>query len=460
MEKRYLFWTSFAVFFILVITCVSPFVLAEIEIEKEAIANTIIKEFSTPAVFNLTIKNKNIQTDYFKVDTQLDMTLQPMGSFKIEGNSEKNILLKAFFSEKAREQYTGSYAFAYYVKGQTTGRKDDSLTIKVVSLKNAVDIIVPESIGMHDKSLTITVDNKEKVILDLAVSIESELFEKEESIALIPDEEKDITVEIDPEKVWKEAGTYTVVITLGAEDYKLPITKSIELEPLIDIKTEEKKINLLFYQKTTITKTNIGNVPQTATVTLEKTSFAKGFTSFNTEPTSVEQQDNMLVHKWEKELGLGESLIVTSTTNFMLPLVLLLVVAGIASLYYHHKSRELVIRKKAVKAVTKTGEFVVKVALFVRNKGEEASNIEIVDRLPILATLHERFGAIKPDKIEPNRLIWHIDSLPKGEKRTFSYVVYSTVKVVGRLELPSAEALYTSKDKEKKTKSNRVYIIS
>lgn len=457
MEKRRLFF----IFLILVIACIAcPAAYAEIEIEKEAIASTVVKEFTTPAIFNLTIRNKNIQTDYFKVDTLLDITLQPSGSFKIEGNSEKNILLKAFFSKKAREQYIGNYAFSYYVKGQTTGIKEDSLMVKIVPLKDAVDIIMPESISMKDKILTITIDNKENVVLELEVSVESELFEKKESISLVSYEQRDITAELDPAKVWKEAGTYDVTITLAAEDYKLPLERSIKLEPLIDIETEEKKLNLIFYQKTTITKTNIGNVPQKATVELKKTSFAKGFTSFNIEPTSVEQEGNMLVHRWEKELGLGESLIVKSATNFMLPLVLLLVVVAVALLYYYYKSHELTIKKKAVKARTKTGEFVVKVALFIKNRGEEASKIKVIDKLPILAKLHERFGVIKPDKVERSKLTWHIDKLAKGEKRTFSYVVYSTVKVVGRLELPAAEATYVSKEKEKRAKSNRVYIIS
>ncbi len=458
MEKRCLFFA----FFIFMIACLlaCPFALAEIEIEKEAIVNTIIKEFTTPAIFNLTIKNKNIQTDYFKIDTLLDITLQPSGSFKIIGNSEENILLKAFFSEKEREKYTGNYAFSYYVKGQTTGIKEDSLMVKIVSLKDAVEIITPKNISMRDESLIITINSKENVILDLEVSIQSELFEKKENITLTPYEKKEIVIELDPAKVWKEAGTYGVTINLAAEDYSLPLEKSIELEPLTDIKTEEKRINLIVYQKTTITKTNIGNVPQKVFVELKKTSFAKGFTSFNIEPISVEQEGNLLVHTWEKELNLGESLIVQSTTNFMLPLVLLLIVVAIASIYYSYKSKGLVIKKKAIKAVTKTGEFVVKVALFVGNKGEEASKIKIIDKLPMLTKLYERFGAVKPDKIERDRLMWNIDRLSRGEKRSFSYVAYSDIKVIGRLELPAAEATYTSKGKEKTTKSNCVYVIS
>jgi len=458
MKKR----CTFFVFFIFILTCLlaCPFALAEIEIEKEAIASTIIKEFSTPAIFNLTIKNKNIQTDYFRIDTLLDITLQPTGSFKIAGNSEENILLKAFFSEKAREQYTGSYGFAYYIKGQTTGIKEDSLTVKIVSLKDAVEIVIPKSISMHDEILIIAINNKEDVILDLEVSIESELFEKKENITLTPYEKKDILIELDPVKIWKKAGTYEVTITLATEDYSMPLKKNIVMEPLTDIKTEEKGINLIVYQKTTITKTNIGNVPQKVFVELKKTSFAKGFTSFNIEPTSIEQEGSLLVHTWEKELNLGESLVVKSTTNFMLPLVLLLVVVAIASIYYSYKSKELVVKKKAIKAITKTGEFVVKVALFVKNKGEEASKIKITDKLPILTRLHERFGAVKPDKIERDRLIWHIDRLSKGEKRTFSYVAFSDIKVVGRLELPAAEVTYTSKGQEKRATSNRVYVIS
>lgn len=438
-----------------------PLASASFEITKEPVASTIVKEFNSPAIFNLTIKSK--QTDNFFIDNILGIILQPSGSFLVNGGEEKSVLLKAFFTEEIKEQYSGALEFAYYVKGQNTGYVDDTLSIKIVPLKNAIDVIVPEVMSMKDEAVTITVDNKESLMINLAIKIESDLFEKEAPVSLKPYENKNITIELDKERLWKEAGIYPVKISVisESEDYVLDLNKNIELAENVDVSVEKSEVNLLFYKKIVVTKTNTGNVPQTVTVELEKTPLEKAFTSFSFEPTGMAVKENDVTsYKWVKELEIGEKLEVISTTNFMVPLMLLIVMAGGALMYFSNKGRAIVIKKKAIRARSKTGEFVSKIVLIIKNRGDVAENIEITDRLPSLTNIHPRFGVTKPENIEKDSLTWRIARLDKNESAIFSYVIYSDVKVLGRRTVPRAAATYTTNGIPKNSLSNEVFLMS
>ena len=87
--------------------------------------------------------------------------------------------------------------------------------------------------------------------------------------------------------------------------------------------------------------------------------------------------------------------------------------------------------------------------------------IQLIDRLPGMTQLYERFG-IKPDKIDhaTRRLIWHIAHLNAGEERIYSYIIYSKVNIVGRFELPAAAASFHYAGKMEDIFSNRAFFVS
>lgn len=440
-----------------------PFALASIDIEKTAVARTIVKEFNTPAIFDITITNHG-GTNNFVIDNMLGLTFQPSGYFEVGALEEKIIRLEAYFSEKQREKYSGSYDFAYYIGSQNGDIYDDTLNINVVSFKEAIDAIVPEKMTMKDDKVIITIVNKESLEANVNVKIESELFGKQEEISLKAYEKKNIEIELDENQIWKDAGTYPVKITLSVGDYNLELDKTIHLDEYPDVFVEKKEINLLFFKKLIITKTLTGNVVQTVKTSVEKNAFEKAFTSFNTEPSLVEEKEGELIYTWEKNLGLGESLIVESTTNFIWPLILLLLIGGGSIIYVSVNKKDLVIRKRAIKVRTNTGDFAVKVVLAVKNLGKRADNVEVIDHLPPLSKLYERFGTIQPNQIEKNKIIYRIPGMEKGDKAVFSYITYSDIKFVGRRTLPAASALYTVGEGEKAirhvAKSNEVFIMS
>lgn len=436
-----------------------PSAIASFDITKETVAGAVVKEFNTPAVFNITIKN-NGPTQNFLLDTLLDIVIQPSNPFEVSSGEEKSILLKAFFSDNLKRRYSGGFDFAYFIKGSSGEIVEDSLNIRIVSLEDVIGVIVPEEVGMKDKSVTIAIQNRESVFIEMDIKVESELFNSTQRISLSPYESKDILISIEPNKIWKEAGTYDVLVTLYSENYEMNVKDTINLNELKDVSVEEDNINLLFYKKKTITKTITGNVVQKVSTEISKTPFEKAFTSFSLEPNSVEDEDSGLVYKWEKELGLGESLEITSTTNFMLPIFLIVLIAGGSVLYASKNQKRIVIKKKAIRARSSTGDFVVKIVTTIKNNGKDAKNVKLVDRIPVLTNIHERFGVIRPDQIEKDRLIYNIGDLNNGDKKLFSYVVYSNMKVLGKRVIPRATASYNIGDEYKTSTSNEVFLIS
>ena len=454
MDKKIIF----SLLSLLIILSV-PSVMASFEVQKEAVAGTIIKEFNSPAVFNITIKN-NGPSQNFIFDTLLDIVIQPSGSLQIAAGDEKSVMLKAFFSDNLKRRYYGGFDFAYLVKSSSEEVFEDSLNVRIVFLDDVVSVSVPEAVGMKDEEVAITLENQESLILDMDVKVESELFEGSETISLSPFESREIVINIDPEKIWKNAGTYDVLVTLSSESNKVEFKDSIELKEFKDVSVEEDDLNLLFYKKKTITKTITGNVVQTVSTEIEKTPFEKAFTSFNSEPDYVSEEGKELIYKWEKDLALGESLTVTSTTNFMLPLFMLLLIAAGSAFYVSRSGRRITIKKRIVRAKTSTGDFIVKVVTTIKNNGEDATDVKLIDKLPVLTNLHERFGVIKPDEVDKDKVVYNIGSLNRGDKRLFSYIVHSDVKVLGKRIIPRATAHYTIGTERKTASSNEVFLVS
>ena len=76
------------------------------------------------------------------------------------------------------------------------------------------------------------------------------------------------------------------------------------------------------------------------------------------------------------------------------------------------------------------------------------------------AKIYEKAGM--PHKFDERigKLSWKVDRLNAGEERIFSYIIYSTVRIVGRLELSPATAHFVHEGKSTYVHSNRTYFVS
>ena len=87
--------------------------------------------------------------------------------------------------------------------------------------------------------------------------------------------------------------------------------------------------------------------------------------------------------------------------------------------------------------------------------------ISVIDRLPYLTKVHERFGGEQPSRIDEKnkRMEWNFDRMQPGERRVFSYIIYSKIGVLGKFALPPVTAVYEKEGKVKEAQSNQAFFM-
>jgi len=119
------------------------------------------------------------------------------------------------------------------------------------------------------------------------------------------------------------------------------------------------------------------------------------------------------------------------------------------------------LRKKISFVRAKGGEFALKVSIFVEAK-KYVERVNVIDRLPPLVKVHERFGAEQPTRVNEatKRIEWNFEKLEAGEMRTLTYIIYSKVGVLGKFALPTATAVYEKDGEIHETESNKAFFIA
>lgn len=441
---------------------ICSFASADISVSKTTKNDVVAKELSQPATFALKINNGG-DVDYAEFYTYVDAILAPRGAMKLEKGETKNVDLLVYPSAKLRDEKKGSYTFVYYVKGQQN-TVEDRLVIRILPLKELLAISMPDTVTTDDSDIKITIENNESISFDkIDLELSSAFVKSSQSFGLGPYEKKEITLALDKAKVSSVlAGSYLVTLSLRVNDEAtLKLEKSITIKEKGNIVTDEKSSGSLFYPIFTVIKTNTGNIVSDVEVVITKNAFANSFTSFKTPPDKAEKKGMAYTYTWYATLKPQESFEVEVKTNYLLPIGIIFAILIIAAIISIYLRTDLLVRKKAVRVKSKGGEFAMKVMIFLRAR-HNISNIAIRERLPHLAELYERFGAVKPDKIDKARglLEWNILNMQAGEEAILSYIFYSKVSVVGRFELPRAFATFKdAKGKIKQLFSNAVYFF-
>ena len=140
---------------------------------------------------------------------------------------------------------------------------------------------------------------------------------------------------------------------------------------------------------------------------------------------------------------------------------IIILIIGLFIIIKKSIEKDVSLRKHVSFVKTRGGEFALKVSIRIKAK-KFIERINIIDKLPPLVKLYERYGTFTPDKVDLNnrRLEWNIPTLNSGEERVFTYIIYSKIGIVGRFELPSAKVIYEKEGKVKETTSNRSFFIN
>ena len=135
--KRGCFLLVFAALFLLLtLNAVSAAVTMQVQTTNDI----AVKELSIPAKFQVTLKNTGNAADYVEFYTFVDAMLSPKGAIKLEAGEEKKISLEVYPSSKLKYERTGSYTFVYYMKSQQQEPLENRLVIRILPLKDMVDI--------------------------------------------------------------------------------------------------------------------------------------------------------------------------------------------------------------------------------------------------------------------------------------------------------------------------------
>lgn len=429
-----------------------------LEIEKKTISDIVVSELSEPAVFELTLRNLG-SSDNFEIYSLVGVDMSPKGTFQINKGETKTIEVKIFPNDKLKTR-TGLMTFAYKIRGQDTGIQDDMLTINIVSLKDVFEVGV-ENINPESENAFVYVINKvDKEFPSINGKFSSAFFDSKKTFSVKALGREDIVIPLDSAKLKKlVAGQYILSGDLSIEGATEHFEGSLKFVEKNFLSTSEKSSGILFRKKT-VEKTNEGNVPVIAEISMSKDIISRLFTVFSEEPKAV-RSGLIVKYTWVKEIRPSETFSVSADTNYLYPLIMLVIIIIVAYLIYAYKSSNIMLKKRVSFVRTKGGEFALKVTLGVSSK-RFIEKISVIDKIPSIAKIYDRFGATPPTRIDERngRLEWDIESLQSGEERVFSYIIYSKVSVVGRFELPPATAVYERDGKIYEAVSNKAFFVN
>lgn len=430
----------------------------DLTILEEEISDLAIIELDKPAIFELEITNNEESSGIFEIYSLVGrIDLEPKEAFTIAGNATEKITLKVY-----PRDIPGYFSFEYKIKDSSGDIQTDNLAISIVNLEDAFNLYA-DNLDPDAGKAIIHFDNKGgHRFEDIRVEFSSVFFVNTDvTFDLAPNQKKQFEIDVNKVKT-KDllAGPYILNANLIVEGKTATTSSLIRFIEKSGLDTSET-IEGFLLRRHEITKTNRGNVPVDVETIIKRNSFQALFTTFNIIPTNKDTVKYSTFYIFEKKLAPGEELSVIARTNWWLLVLIITSIVVIIHLSKKYAHTKLKLTKTITFVKTKGGEFALKINIVVKAK-DFVEHIRVIDKLPGMVKLYERYGTITPDKIDEKnkRIEWNIENLDAGEERVFSYIIYSKMGIVGKFELPEAEAFYDFKGKLHEVTSNKSYFIN
>lgn len=427
-----------------------------ITFDKTIVSDVIIKEFNQPAHFVLNLGQ--VPEGDYQLYTLTDVSLFPKDSFYLNSGSNN---LDVYVYQTSQLNVAGYYTFTYGLKKFGGETSEDTMMVKLVSLKDAVEIS-SDTIDPNSNEIKFYVENREKAQLsNITAHFTSVFFDVNKNFDLSPLGKAEFSVTIDAEKIKTiKAGVYVVKGEFQTDKGVKTVEGKIYLGEKKDIRTEEDKTGFLIYTDT-VTKTNTGNVPQDVSIIVKKNIITRLFTSFNTVPDAVTRNGLVISYMWNKALDPADTITIKTKTNYLFPLIIILFALVIIFVFKRYMETKLEVKKSVSTVKAKGGEFALRVSIRVKAK-RNVENVSLVDRIPSLVKIYESFGLVKPSKVDAanRRIHWDLGSMQSGEERIVSYIIYSKIGVVGKFSLPPSLAVFEQDGKIHEIESNSVFFLA
>mgnify|MGYP001561269742 CR=1 FL=1 len=453
MQKRVL--STFLIGLFVILLLVGSVSAITISVKATDKIPVVVSELKDPAIFDLAITN-NGSAENVQIYSLVGVTFDPKDNIYLPHGTSK-VEVKAYPVEDIRVT-KGNYAFKYQIKGSDSKVFEGTLVIKIVKLEDVFEI-TPQSIVYGSENAVVRVRNVNNLEMkDVLFDINSVFFEGEKKISLKPFESMDIILPVKDNIKDIAAGSYVVTTDVAVGDVSADVKSNVNYLQEKSIVTSEKKSGFLIVNRV-ITKTNSGNLAVSETTEVTKNVLTRLFTTFSETPLITERSGLLVYYKWGNELSPGESVTLNVKTNYILPFgLILLVVLGVYFVKVYSRTA-VVVKKRCFFVRTKGGEFALKVMLNVKAR-KMVDNIEVFDRIPSATKLYQKAGLPHSFDEKNGKLSWKIGKLNAGEDRIFSYIIYSHLRIVGRLELPSATVHFVQDGKPSYVHSNRTYFVS
>ncbi len=427
-----------------------------IQIQDEAVNNVIIYEYNQPAKFDLYISQAD--PGQYNIYTLTDVSLQPKAPFNL-GPGTNKLELYVFPTQSLNER--GYYSFSYTLQKESGEKFDDTLTIKIQELKDAIEIS-SDAINPETGEITFYIKNKENLKLEnIKARFKSILFDTEKTFDLEPKEKTYITLDVeDKDLATTTAGSYIIKAEFETDKGTTEVQGRMYLGAKKGITSQEDSSGLIINTKT-YTKINSGNTYELVKITSEKNMISRLFTSFNHEPQIVDRQGTKVTYTWNKELEPGEVYVVKVRTNYIFPLIILISAILIILGFTRYVKTNIEVSKSVSPVKTKGGEFALRVNISVKAR-KNIENASLIDKIPPVVKIYEKFTSMEPTKVDHKnrRIQWDIGELAAGEERSFSYIIYSKVGVVGKFSLPEALVVFEKDEEVHEVFSDRVFWLA
>lgn len=445
---------------LLVMILILPLVFAiNLRITEQSAEDVMILGVDQPVRFNLQVTNLD-ESDDFEFFNLLGFSMAPKGTVRIKSGETASINLLIY--PRNDFQYRGFYLFTYHIRGtKSSGSVTDQVAVKILDLSDAFEIGVKE-FEPELNQLVFYIKNKENFDFPkISADFSSVFFQTSKEFSLEPKEEKEFKTNFNYED-YKEltAGFYTLTAEISVGKNKTRVEGVINFRENQNIKTSRESSGFLISTQT-IKKQNLGNVEYPTQISVKKNIISRLFTSFSPKPDSVEMKVIFIEYFWEDMIKPGENLEIKITTNWIFPILIIVLIYFIIVFLRKYKREDVVIKKKINFVHSKSGEFALKISLLV-NARRYVEKVNLSDRIPAMVKIYSKFGGQEPSKFseETRKIEWNFEKLEEGEMRTCSYVIYSKVGVMGKFALPTATAIYERDGKLKRANSNQVFFVA
>ncbi|MFZ1971078.1 MAG: hypothetical protein WAU65_02785 [Candidatus Nanoarchaeia archaeon] len=448
---------------VILLVCLTLFILPAIfalnlDVSTNSTNVVLINNLTEPAIFNTQITNYG-PSDNLQFYNLLGFSMFPDGTTPIGAGQTISIPLSIY--PRPDFNYNGFYVFNYIIQGQSGDQLPESVNLKTINLPDAFTVGASE-IDPQSNSITIYIKNNVNFNFDnVNTKFNSAFFTDSEQFSLAPYEEKDFQIALNKDQFKSLlAGFYTLSAQVVTGGQTATVNGNINFSQKNILNVSQNVHGFLITSKV-IEKVNSGNMVADSQTVVQKNIISRLFTTFSPEPDMVNRQGLLVSYVWENQIQPGNTLTITTTTNWLFPLFIIIFVVAIVILVKQYSKTALSLEKRVSYMRAKGGEFALRVNVTLRAR-KFIEKVTVTERLPLMVKLYEKFGAEKPSRVDEKsrRIEWHFDKLLPGEMRSLSYIIYSKVGVLGRFALPKSRAVYQREGKVREVESNQAFLVT